>query len=97
MKIKQRIRIALAVLFLFKSSFVFAGSVHYAYDVDTQLIKADYSSNQISYQYDKNNNMTECILGKQFSWLMFLPAIVSNNQQQIQLNNTQAGKYVLKK
>lgn len=86
------------ILFLLKSSLLFAGSVHYAYDEDTQLVKADYSNNQISYQYDQNSNMKEYIYGKQFSWLMFLPAIISSKQQPMSLgNNGQTAMYVLRK
>lgn len=68
-----------AVIFLFFAFFfsvssATAGTVNYSYDDNNRLIRADFSKNSISWQYDKNNNMLYRAAARQFSWLLFIPA-----------------------
>jgi hypothetical protein len=70
--------------FFFSASSATAGTVNYSYDDNNRLIKADFSNNSISWQYDKNNNMLDRTAAHQFPWLLFIPVFIRQQEQQPQ-------------
>ncbi len=55
-----------------------AATVKYTYDDNRHLVKARYDGNYVSYSFDKNQNILTRTTSGNFSWLLFLPAIVTN-------------------
>lgn len=60
---------------LYKAS---AATVKYTYDDNRHLVNARYDGNYVSYTFDKNNNILTRTASGNFSWLLFLPAIITN-------------------
>lgn len=55
-----------------------AATVKYTYDDNRHLVKARYDGNYVSFTFDKNNNILTRTTSGNSSWLLFLPAIVTN-------------------
>jgi len=55
-----------------------AATVKFTYDDNRHLVKARYDGNYVSYAFDKNNNIQIRTTSGNFSWLLFLPTIVTN-------------------
>ena len=76
MTYRQSFSAALFFFFFLSASSVEAGTVNYSYDNNNRLIRTVFSKNNISWQYDKNNNMLYRTAAHQFSWLLFIPVLV---------------------
>jgi hypothetical protein len=62
-----------------------AGKITYSYDSNNRLIQAAFSGSSIGWEYDRNDNMLFSTAAKQFSWLLFLPAIIGQDTQPLEM------------
>ena len=62
-----------------------AGKVTYSYDSNNRLVQAAFSGSSIRWEYDRNDNMLFNTAAKQFSWFLFLPTIIGQDTQLLEM------------
>ena len=62
-----------------------AGKVTYSYDSNNRLLQANFSESSIRWEYNRNDNMLFSAAAKRFPWLLFLPAIIGQDTQPLEM------------